>query len=58
MIMLFEFVLILYHGFRKVGDKVELVEAYEKFMDAIGGPLQPGDRGIVIELQLDPVGEK
>jgi hypothetical protein len=44
--------------FRQVGDKVELIEGYEKFADALGGPLQPGDRGIVVELQVDPNGEK
>jgi hypothetical protein len=40
------------------GDKVELVEGYEKFGDALGGPLRPGDRGTVVELQNGPTGER
>ena len=35
----------------QVGDKVELVDSYTKFGDATCGPLQPGDRGMVIELK-------
>ncbi|KAG7373198.1 HECT-domain ubiquitin-transferase [Nitzschia inconspicua] len=40
-----------------VGGKVELVEGYERFGDAANGPLQPGDRGTVIELQKSSTGE-
>uniref|UniRef100_A0A7S3KWR1 HECT domain-containing protein n=1 Tax=Amphora coffeiformis TaxID=265554 RepID=A0A7S3KWR1_9STRA len=39
------------------GDRVQLVEGYEKFGDAAGGPLRPGDRGTVVELQGSPNGE-
>jgi hypothetical protein len=35
----------------EIGEKVELVEGYERFGDAANGPLLPGDRGTVIELQ-------
>ena len=42
----------------QVGDKVELVNGYEKYGDASGGPLQPGDRGTVVELQRGPNGER
>jgi len=42
----------------QVGDRVELVQGYEKYGDAAGGPLQPGDRGVVVELQRGPNGEK
>lgn len=42
----------------QVGDKVELVQGYEKFGDATGGPLHPGDRGVVVETQLGPNGER
>jgi hypothetical protein len=35
----------------EIGEKVELVEGYERFGDAANGPLLPGDRGSVIELQ-------
>lgn len=35
----------------KIGDMVELVNNYERFGDATNGPLLPGDRGTVIELQ-------
>jgi hypothetical protein len=41
-----------------VGDKVELVEGYEKLGDSANGPLQPGDRGSVIEIQRGPTGER
>ena len=40
------------------GDRVQLVEGYEKFGDAAGGPLRPGDRGVVVELQGSPNGER
>ncbi|KAL7561760.1 hypothetical protein ACA910_013300 [Epithemia clementina (nom. ined.)] len=40
------------------GDKVELVEGYEKYEDASGGPLKPGDRGTVVEVQNGPNGER
>ena len=40
------------------GDRVQLVEGYEKFGDAAGGPLRPGDRGVVVELQGAPNGER
>jgi hypothetical protein len=42
----------------QVGDKVELVNGYDKYGDASGGPLQPGDRGTVVELQRGPNGER
>jgi len=42
----------------KEGDKVELAAGYEKFGDASGGPLQPGDRGVVIGTQIGPNGER
>jgi hypothetical protein len=42
----------------QVGDKVELVEGFERYGDALGGPLQAGDRGVVVELQRGPNGEK
>jgi hypothetical protein len=35
----------------EIGDIVELVDGYERFGDAANGPLLPGDRGSVIELQ-------
>jgi hypothetical protein len=38
----------------QVGDKVELVDCYSKFGDAMGGPLQIGDRGTVIEVKQGP----
>lgn len=40
------------------GERVQLVEGYEKFGDAAGGPLRPGDRGVVVELQGSPNGER
>lgn len=36
---------------------MELAKGYEKLGDATGGPLLPGDRGIVVELQRGPNGE-
>ena len=42
----------------QTGDMVELVTGYEKYGDASGGPLQPGDRGTVVELQRGPNGER
>lgn len=36
------------------GDRVQLVDGYEKYGDAAGGPLRPGDRGVVVELQGSP----
>ena len=42
----------------QVGDKVELVEGYERFGDAANGPLHPGERGVVIDLQEGPNGER
>jgi hypothetical protein len=47
-----------YLAMMQVGDKVELVESYEKYGDSSGGPLQPGDRGTVVELQQGPNGER
>jgi hypothetical protein len=40
------------------GDRVELTSGYEKFGDAAGGPLLPGDRGVVVDLQRAPNGEQ
>jgi hypothetical protein len=40
-----------------VGDRVELAESYETKGDAVAGPLQPGDRGTVVEVQQGPSGE-
>jgi hypothetical protein len=42
----------------QVGDKVELAEGFEKYGESIGGPLQVGDRGVVVEAQRGPNGEK
>lgn len=42
----------------KVGDKVELIDGYEKFNDSTGGPLQAGDRGTVVDIQRGPNGER
>ena len=42
----------------QVGDRVELVEGYERFGDAINGPLVPGERGVIVELQQGPEGER
>ena len=39
-------------------DKVELVDGYEKYEDASGGPLKHGDRGTVVEVQTGPNGER
>jgi len=50
--------MILFFRFPQVGDKVELVDGYEKFGDASGGPLQPGERGVVVDLQNGPNGER
>ena len=43
---------------QQIGDKVELVEGYERFGDASSGPLQVGDRGVVVEMQRGPNGER
>jgi hypothetical protein len=40
------------------GDRVQLTTAYEKYGDAAGGPLRPGDRGVVVELQGPPNAER
>lgn len=42
----------------QIGDKVELVPGYEKFGDASGGPLNLGDRGIVVDTQNGPNGDR
>jgi hypothetical protein len=42
----------------EVGDKVELAVGYNRYGDAVCGPLQIGDRGIVVEVQKGPNGEK
>jgi hypothetical protein len=42
----------------KVGDYVELVEGYEKYGDALGGPLVPGERGVVVEIQRGANGDR
>lgn len=42
----------------QIGDKVELVEGFERYGDASSGPLQVGDRGIVVDVQRGPNGEK
>lgn len=42
----------------QIGDRVELVEGYERFGDAINGPLAPGERGTIVELQQGPEGER
>ena len=42
----------------QIGDKVELVDGYERYGDAASGPLLIGDRGVVVELQRGPNGEK
>lgn len=41
----------------QVGDRVQLVEGYEGKGDATAGPLQPGDRGRVVEVQRGPTGQ-
>jgi hypothetical protein len=40
------------------GDRVQLTTGYEKYGDAAGGPLRPGDRGVVVELQGPPNAER
>ena len=42
----------------QIGDKVELVDGFERYGDASSGPLQVGDRGIVVEVQQGLNGEK
>jgi hypothetical protein len=42
---------IFYFSFLQIGEKVELVVGYERFGDAASGPLLPGNRGTIIELQ-------
>lgn len=42
----------------QIGDRVQLVEGYESKGDATAGPLQPGDRGRVVELQRGPSGQR
>ena len=42
----------------QVGDKVELVDGYERFGDAANGPLHPGERGTVIDVQESQSGER
>lgn len=42
----------------QIGDKVELKKGYENKGDAAGGPLQPGERGTVVELQQGPNGQR
>jgi hypothetical protein len=42
----------------EVGDKVEVAEGYEKYGDAASGPLKPGDRGSVMEVQRGPRGDR
>jgi hypothetical protein len=37
---------------------VELVEGFDRFDDASSGPLQVGDRGVVVDVQRGPNGEK
>ena len=46
-----------YQFLSKIGDRVELVEGFELFGDCSEGPLQPGDRGIVVDLQNGQNGE-
>jgi hypothetical protein len=38
-------------AFCQIGDKVQLVEDFEKYLDEPGGPLRPGERGIVVQVQ-------
>ena len=42
----------------RIGDRVELVDGFEKYDDASGGPLRAGDRGTIVELQVGPNGER
>jgi hypothetical protein len=42
----------------QIGDVVELVEGYEKYGDASRGPMVPGDRGQVVEVQQGSNGER
>ena len=37
---------------------MQLVDGFEKFGDASGGPLQVGDRGVVVDIQRGPNGER
>ena len=37
---------------------MELIEGYEKFGDAARGPMAPGDRGQVVEVQRGASGER
>lgn len=39
------------HLLEQIGDKVQLVEDFEKYLDEPGGPLRPGERGIVVQVQ-------
>lgn len=41
----------------EVGDRVQLVDGYETKGDAGNGPLRPGERGRVVELQRGPSGQ-
>lgn len=42
----------------EVGDRVQLIDGYESKGDASTGPLRPGERGRVVELQRGPTGQK
>jgi len=42
----------------EVGDKVEVSEGYERYGDAASGPLRPGYRGTVMEVQRGPRGDR
>jgi hypothetical protein len=42
----------------QIGDRVELIEGYDKYGDALGGPLQPRERGVVVDVQNGSKGER
>jgi len=42
----------------EVGDKVEVSVGYDRYGDAASGPLRPGDRGTVLEVQRGPRGDR
>ena len=52
-----QFILSFRIGTFQIGDKVELVEGFDRYGDASSGPLQLGDRGIVVDVQKGANGE-
>ena len=52
-----QFILFFHIVTFQIGDKVELVEGFDRYGDASSGPLQLGDRGIVVDFQNGANGE-